>query len=738
MKISRSAIVPSKIASAAAFAVLQIGVAWAQNAPADTSDALKLDEVVVTATPEARSKMKQSLSVSSIDGDAIQDAMPASSAEILRNIPGIRSESSSGEGNANVTVRGLPISAGGSRYVQFQEDGLPVLLNGDFNFLTPDVYLRADYGTDGVEVVRGGSASTLASNAPGGVINFISKTGEQEGGSIGITTNVGGSTDRRADFNLGQHMSDKTTFNLSGFMRDGQGPRATDGVNMEGGGQIKMVLASDLGGGNNFKLIAKFLDDKTPLIMDTPVNIQNGSIQTLNGVDPRTFSPYSNNLPTISSWGPYGGSGPQMNDGLHATQKALGGEVNLNLGGGWKLNEKFRLSMNGGSFSGIMPFNYGGNATPSNNSPTSYNELFLGARFNDASLAVNDVRASKTYGLADGSKLTSTYGLFMASQKLNLDWELGTFSATLPANGNSTYGAYSSIYQRNVNETFNTLAPYAALGYEIGRWNIDASVRADRQTVNGDWKDGTNATAGVAYSSSEDSYSLGANYSIDRDTALFARVSKGGAMQSDRALGSVPSLIGLNLPVNEVTQYEGGVKYRSGSFSTFVTVFQAQTKESNYDLTTNIYSNNTYDAKGVEVESAYRKGGFTLSGGFTLTDAKVTASNNAAYVGDAPNRQASAIYNLSSTYRYEAATVGASLIGTTASQDGQTTALQATLPAYSYVNAFAKYDVNKSTTVMLGVNNLFDTIGYTEINTDRAAARSITGRTVRATLRYNF
>ena len=43
---------------------------------------------------------------------------PTSSAEVLRAIPGVRSESSGGEGNANMTVRGVPISAGGARYVE--------------------------------------------------------------------------------------------------------------------------------------------------------------------------------------------------------------------------------------------------------------------------------------------------------------------------------------------------------------------------------------------------------------------------------------------------------------------------------------------------------------------------------------------------------------------------------------------------------------------------------------------
>jgi outer membrane receptor protein involved in Fe transport len=757
VKRNNRAIVPTKIAIATSLAIMQMGAAWAQNASAESAGSgLNLDEMVITATPEARSKMKQSLSVSSMDGDQIRDSMPTSSAEILRSIPGVRSEASSGEGNANVTVRGLPISAGGSRYVQFQEDGLPVLLMGDYNFITPDMFMRADAGTDGVEVVRGGSASTMATNAPGGVINFLSKTGETEGGTVGITTNVGGASSKRIDFGYGKHLSDTSRFQISAFARGGEGTRATQGVEMEGGGMVRVALSKDFGGGNNAKVYAKFLDDKTPIIMDSPVRIVNGQIVALDGVDPRTFTPYANGLPSIPKFGLFGPGG-NMNDGLQSKSTAAGAEVNLDLGGGWKVNEKFRLSSNSGSFNGIMPADYnpGGLGNPVSNNPGGYTALFLGARFNDAGLAVNDIKASKTHAMADQQKLTTTVGLFTASQKLNLDWEIGGFSSTLPVNGATTYGPYTSWYKKSVNVTYDSIAPYGALAYESGPLNLDASIRLDRQQVRGTFQDnGTKLPSGadlgaqgVNYSSSLNSYSLGANYSVTKDTAVFARVSGGGSLQSDRILASSGATAaacgtscwsGPSQTPNKVTQYETGVKWRSGNVSTFVTFFNAKTDESNYDLTTGVSSANKYDAKGVEIEASYKSGGFRLNGGLTLTDAKVVDSNNAAYIGATPNRQATTIFQITPSYRFGGTTLGASVIGTSASEDAQTSKYQATLPAYTYVNAFVKHDINTATTVMLGVNNLFDVTGYTEVNSDRAAARSITGRTVRLSLNYNF
>ena len=160
------------IAAAVATALLHMNGATAQDTP-PPADGLNMERVVVTGTSGASSKMKTSVSISTLEGDAIKNAAPLSAAEVLRSVPGVRSESSGGEGNANITVRGVPISAGGARYVQIQEDGLAVLQFGDFNFITPDSYVKIDGTLDHLEVARGGSASTLATNSPGGLIHFI-------------------------------------------------------------------------------------------------------------------------------------------------------------------------------------------------------------------------------------------------------------------------------------------------------------------------------------------------------------------------------------------------------------------------------------------------------------------------------------------------------------------------------------------------------------------------------------
>src|SRR3546814_10511460 len=99
-------------------------------------------------------------------------------AEIFRNSPGMRSESTVGEGFGNISIRGLPLALGGAKFLQIQENGLPTVEFGDIAFGRADQFLRADTNLAGVQAIRGGSASTFASNSAGGIVNLIDQTGD--------------------------------------------------------------------------------------------------------------------------------------------------------------------------------------------------------------------------------------------------------------------------------------------------------------------------------------------------------------------------------------------------------------------------------------------------------------------------------------------------------------------------------------------------------------------------------
>jgi outer membrane receptor protein involved in Fe transport len=739
----------------------------AKDAAKDEKDGLKLDSIVVTGAAIGAPKMRQSTSVSTLDIDQIVNSGAQSASEILRSIPGVRAESSGGESNANVTVRGVPISAGGARYVQFQEDGLPVLQFGDLQFATPDTFMRLDNSLDRLEVIRGGSASTLATNAPGGIINFISKTGTEGGGSIGISRGVD-YDQTRYDFDLGGRLAPKTRYFIGGFYRTGEGVR-NGGVNIENGGQLRANITQELDNGF-VRLNFKTLDDRTPSFLPVPVRFVNGGIQEIPGIDPRRasfFSPYLR--PDITLTRDNGRTSTNLNDGFTAKSTAVGLEAQFDLGSGFRLDEKFRTAKNTGRFIGIFPgddvrnvtttFATGPRAGQAYNGPA-----FTGVAFNtsldDLNLTANDLKLSKAFVIDKDTKLTATAGLYASLQKVAMTWNFNQYlleatgdkPALLTSTINGT-NAFGGCCSNTTQSEYKLNSPYLFGTFESGPFNLDASVRFDKLKVNGTYNQlifaPANATTYdqtaariINYSKDNTSYSLGANYRLTKDVALFARYSQGVAFNGDRITFFSPQsrVDGSNpIPINEVKQTELGVKWRDGPLSAFVTLFQAKTDESNFELTTRRFTANKYDAKGLEFEGAANLGAFRLGAGMTYTNAEVTASNDPTVVGKTPRRQAKFVYQLTPSYSIGDFTLGASVIGTSSAKDDSPAGpISVTLPSYTVINAYVNYTFTQNVSLSLAGNNITDKIGYTETNDGRGAARSINGRAVKLSLKYTF
>jgi outer membrane receptor protein involved in Fe transport len=765
-----------QLSLAVSLALLQIGAAGAQTADAppaaDKNDGLQLDRIVVTGATGKTTKMRSSVSLSSLEGDSLVTSTAASATEILRSIPGLRSESSGGESNANVGVRGIPISAGGARYIQFQEDGLPVLQFGDIAFATPDTWIRADASLDRLEVLRGGSASTLATGAPGGIINFVSKTGQDHGGSLALTKGLG-YDETRVDLGYGGRIAPKTRFWVGGFYHSGDGGRA-GASGTEGGGQIRGNLTQELANGGFVRVSFKHLDDRTPTFMPTPVKYVGSKITEIAGLDPRKAAFYNAGWPLDNTLGSSNGRVlSNIRDGLSAKTDAFGSELDLDVGAGLRLSNNFKWSKNSGRFIGIFPGDdvsaapAGTTVATGANAGAAYTgNKFTAVVFNtnvdDASLVADDLKLSKTFTLGGGSKLTATGGLYTSVQTLNLTWNFNQYSLSavgdhaqllnVPGvvNGAPGFGGCCSNTQ---DSKYKTTAPYVNLGYEMGPLSVDASLRRDSNSASGAYYQ---SNAGVSYdltkpnvidySFSHSAYSVGANYQLNRDIAFFGRTSKGAAYNADRiTFFNAPALVNgasSKIPVNEVTQWEGGAKWRQGGLSLFATLFFAKTDEINVDPTTTPVkvTTNQYDSKGLELETAYRMGIFSVQGGLTYTDAKITSSSSAALVGKTPKRQAKIVYQLTPSVSIgESVNLGASIVGTGGSKDdGPTGPLTVDLPGYMAINAFASYALTPAATVALSVNNLTNTIGYTESNDGRGAARSINGRTAKVVLKYAF
>jgi iron complex outermembrane recepter protein len=250
-----------------------------------------LDEVVVTGVFDKRTRMSASVAISTLNTKQIENLVPNSSADLLKNIPGVYVNTSKGEVGNSVYTRGLNYN-GGFFYVSMQEDGLPVV--GISGLVQPDAYLRADATLQRIEVVRGGTASILGANAPGGIFNYVSKTGGtafagEVRGRFGLEGN-GKNPYYRVDFNVGGPLSqDKTlTYNIGGFYRNADGPKYP-GYTLSKGGQVKANIVKNYKSGS-VKLYAKILDDNTAPFEFTP---------TVDFINPRPAGSFNNASSTL-------------------------------------------------------------------------------------------------------------------------------------------------------------------------------------------------------------------------------------------------------------------------------------------------------------------------------------------------------------------------------------------------------------------------------------------------------
>ncbi|WP_166923938.1 TonB-dependent receptor [Flavobacterium poyangense] len=289
------------------------------------TESQNLKEVVVTGSSSPRSKLESSVAITSLGAKAIEDRAPISTAALLQTIPGFVVEASGGEIGNNLFARGIP-SAGAYEYVQIQEDGLPVFEDGALQFANADTFYRLDETVSKMEAVRGGSASIFANNAPGGIINFISKTGQNDfQGRAKFSTSDYGMF--RTDLNLsGALIQDKLFFNVGGFYRADNGVRNT-GFTANKGGQIKGNLTYKFDDGDYVRVNFKHLNDRNTFYLPIPLKSNNGKIEGIDGFNPNYGTLTSANFSHLNV--PQYGGGTftaDLEDGSHPVINSIGAE----------------------------------------------------------------------------------------------------------------------------------------------------------------------------------------------------------------------------------------------------------------------------------------------------------------------------------------------------------------------------------------------------------------------------
>jgi outer membrane receptor protein involved in Fe transport len=814
--------------SAGAFALAN-GTAFTQETLSATEAEARQQTIIVTGIVKAggQNRLDSSISVSSLNQDELMKTAPRSTAEIFRALPGIRAESSAGGGNSNIAVRGMPLSTGGAKYVSLQEDGLPILLFGDFDFAPADGFYKVDGTLDRVESVRGGTASTLTTNGPGGIINFISKTGSTEGGSIALSTGLD-HDDYRAEFEYGGALTDTVYFHVGGHWQQG-GDYRDLGFDAVSGGQIRASLTKEFENGF-IRVNSKWLDKADATYMPQAAGLSGDevtdSIAGFSATNDSLHSPYIRNGRDVD--GNNTVNNYDLADGIRTQIKSLGVEANFDIGAGINLDAKARYQDISGYFNApfthfvgdadtVLASTYGGASGSFFNGPGAGNPVtsaslaaatgnpyvsevaYFNTDLDDMSNFASELRASKSLAF-ESSSLDLTAGYFLMNQKFVQDWHWNRFltstdtnAALIDVNGFTDNGilGYNQAFgwtgtNRNYDLEYQARAPFVAGSWALDNGlTIDGSVRFDTIEQTGTRTEGAGGAfdvdgdgiidapemmvslntgqGGIAnFEVDHTSFTLGANYLVSDTLSVFGRYSDGAAFNGERQLFNSLNAGGGLVPgseetyVDETEQFEAGVKWQEssdaipGQLDLYVTYFNAETKEDNYEITTMTALGNTYVSQGIETEFKYGYGGLDLSGSVTFTDAEIDDSDTApANIGNTPRRQADWIWSLTPTYTIDGlGRIGVNFTGTTDTYVDDDNVY--VMPGATITNFFADWDITEQATLSVGVNNVFDEVLFTEAENGRVfdtdgdgaadviVARSINGTSATATLRYRF
>lgn len=683
---------PMALCAQVAFAQSQPTATDAQAQPpgapqTDAASAPQADEgqsapdIVVVGTAGAGTRRQDAaFAVTTLNSDAISRAAPTSTADLLRAVPGVMTESSGGQNGANIFVRGYP-SGGDAQFVTFQMAGVPVFPPPTLSFLENSQLIRLDETVERVEAVRGGTGSLFSNGQPGLTVNVVPRTGGDtlKGFAKFSYTDFG---QARGDAWVSGPLGGDTSFMVGGYYSSGHGLRDPR-FNADQGGQITANIKHDFGERGSVMVYARYLNDHGQWLLPIPVNINGLKTTGYPGFDPGTGTLMGPDTKVTTN---LVGQRVDLSDGRGAKIINTGLTFDYEIADGVRFRE--RMSYLGGTANtyGLVPVaapvSAADMATTLGGAGATLTSLTYanggGAVATGASTAVTragiwSVEKKITSFVADQSlefksgSNTLTGGFYFANYTTHDKWSLGNqvlLTATPNArllnmtltNGagtvqQATSNGFTSGPTYLVNAFYNgsDYAFYAVDELQITpQLRVDGGVRWQRHEMSGQVAtssgsvnlDGNPNTLydnsvpvlgnpiGFKYAASAWSFTAGANYEFSSQIGVFARYSKGRSFPQFDNMRGTPAADIANHTGAAVTAgvdtYEGGVKLTTQYVNLYATVFHNKfTGLATTSIIDNVPTSSIGGAKatGVELEAAIRPTPwFSLSAAGTYLD----------------------------------------------------------------------------------------------------------------------
>jgi len=772
-----------------------------------------IQQVVVTgvATGGLR-RLDSAFSISTANEEQLKAAAPSSTADILKLVPGVYAESTGGQSGANIEVRGFP-SGSDSPFVSVQMMGNPIYPVPTLSFFEGSSAFRLDDTIERVEVLRGGPSTIFSNGQPGATMNFILKKGsDTPEGSIRFSTGTGEL--RRVDVFYGGKISDGWYGTVGGFYRNTNGVRDA-GFPADNGSQITATLTRKLEQGE-LTFYARRTDDKNAFYTGVPLISSNEgrTITEFPGFDPLTGTLMSGEMRRFTVEAAPGKTlNYDLGDGRGLKATVLGADLDTKFGG-WNLSNKFNYFKGDlntiAMFTGNNPLTMGAynaaainthrnavagqtattaTATYLDGTPVEANQQVVQAGLwaveKKLESFTNELRVSKEW-MKDN---TVTVGGYFANYSSDDVWYLGNshLMTAVPnarlINVKLNNGVIVSNNGKDGNINYAPVASYDGSNtafFISNDWKVndtvrlDAGVRRERQKIDGTvsnltsadtdnnpltvYNNGTSMPSGsntyLTRTDSANSFTVGGNYKLARDTSVFARANTGHTFIAFDDLRNAGTQAKVNdrglLPTPKIKQIEAGFKTATQLYTVYLNYFHTEFDGIAFQqiLADGTVLNSTSGSKGngVEWELALRPVTnltLQLSGDYQKSEYK----DNPATAGKVVQRQPKLQYRFTPTYRIPMGDNELKLYGTY-THIGDRWADQANLqylPSYKTVDLGALFIMNDKVEFRINATNVTNELGLTEGNSRLTTggsgpinARPLFGRTWEASLTYRF
>jgi iron complex outermembrane recepter protein len=745
---------------AAGCAALAFATGAAAQEAAETGGGEMIEEVIVTGTAAGAEiqKVEASFAITTVSAEDITQYSPQSTADLLKLVPGVWSESSGGVSGANVMVRGFP-GGGDAPYLTVQVNGVPVYPISTLSFLENTTMFRIDETVRTLEALRGGPNPVFSNGQPGLTTNFILRRGSEE--TEGIAKYTTSDYDlRRFDGYVSGPLGDKFYYMIGGYISSSPGLRDA-GYNSDEGQQFTINLTRELDNGE-INLFHRQTDDYgqwyLPVALNVPgvdagynqlgamnrqrqIILGNSSAAFPNGGDPNAPNPTIKTL--------------DLDEGRGWRGSITGGSVSLEIADDWQLSDRFGFTSGDADTVGLVPDGGAvqvgallanpavdpravvigpitGAASGRAIGPNEFIQQFGAWEVRkDVAAFSNDISLTRTFGRG-----SATFGYYTSSTSSDDLWSLdnekyevvqhGGEMVTGIACNDPAVDSCGGNFDIDGSGDATANALYAATTFDITEvLRADVGVRYEQYEIDYTIDDGRDGDVdfGASTDEAEVSWTAALNYMLTDTMGVFGRINQGHLMpQFDTYRDGRAALASGNDLIQDIEQYEVGFKWAADNLSLYATGFFTEVEPR---IVTFVFGGDalltTQSSQGIELDAIWRTdAGFSVSLNATFLESEIDVTSGVDPVpgidGKETERQPGWQLRLTPSWAFSFGDVEGTVYGTLSAVDDRFGEAQNVnvLQGYEKLDLGVILQFNEAFIVQLAGDNLTDEDALTE------------------------